>query len=135
MEPQTYVKVPGAIQAIQWLGDNAKDIQDWVGPDLFVLDSNGNAGIWVQANNSRISVEVGAWIALDQFGFYPIKSQIFKQNYQLSSDQKAPLPHTTLDDADPVLLKMMTWIMDEFGVSGVKSIAIQLYEKASHQQP
>lgn len=98
---QRYRKLPVDIEAIQWTGDNEAEIASFVGPagdggadydraphpnhpGFFVIIEGPMAGgrLWVAANHTWLSIEVGEWVARDAAGFYPIKDAIFTASYE-----------------------------------------------------
>lgn len=78
---KTYVKRPVEVQAVQWTGENRKEIKDFVGPDCFwkgvVLVINTLEGAHY--------AKVGDYIIRGVKGeFYPCKPDIFEQTYEES---------------------------------------------------
>lgn len=92
LQPKLFRREPTEILAIQYTGENAEAVEDFVGlvyaperadhdhPAFFVRTdpSRGadfkEANLFVAANNSWLPIAEGEWVAKDQFGFYPIKN-------------------------------------------------------------
>lgn len=85
-QPKLYRRKVTEVTAIQWTGQNLSAIQAFVGlvetegvsrgtQGFQVAGIKDTASLWVSANEDWLNVEVGQWIAKDQFGFYPIKDE------------------------------------------------------------
>lgn len=81
MTIQTYRKRPVTIEALQWTGDNARDLAQWCGW-CFNTSALGHARIFVDANDVWLDIERSEWIAKDRHGFYPIKDDVFLETYE-----------------------------------------------------
>lgn len=102
LEPKVYRKRPVPVRAIQWTGNNAGAVSDFVGimanmdgdvstcrfllPEAIdsegeALYHDGLARLWVEANSSWLPIEVGEWILRDRIGFYPCKDRQFVETY------------------------------------------------------
>lgn len=103
---------PTQIEAVQFTGDNLLEVQEFVG----TLEDGNTFGfrrtksqqkewpkgtavakLWVAANQEWLGIEVGEWIAKDEFGFYPIKGVVFRRKYQPSLDERARAIHGSTD--------------------------------------
>lgn len=56
MTVQTYRKRPVTIEALQWTGDNARDLAQWCGW-CFNTSALGHARIFVAANDAWLDIE------------------------------------------------------------------------------
>lgn len=72
---------PTTIVAIQWLGDNKKAVEKF-GAVLWTRKGSDKVKLWVDANQCWIPIVFGEWIAKDFIGYYPIKNEAIKQNYE-----------------------------------------------------
>ena len=111
-EPKRYRKKPVEIEAMQWTGDNPDDMYDWavlpsrgaikgsvmqcfvpmeddevfdtLSGEMFddFRNKGASAALWVDANSQWLPVQDGEWIAKDRHGFYPIKADVFAENYE-----------------------------------------------------
>lgn len=89
MNPKRYRKRPVEIEALQWTGDNAKELQDWTEGAFYPIsyenrpaNPNANAGLFIAANCMHLHIETGEWVLKDQKGFYPCKPDIFAKTYE-----------------------------------------------------
>lgn len=83
-----YRKKPIVVEAQQWRGDNAAEMQSWMRFDCFtelggsMRTEGGTAQIWVEANKEWLRIETGEWVIKDARGFYPCKSDMFEATYE-----------------------------------------------------
>lgn len=86
----TYRKKPVEVQAIQWTGDNAADLESFAGSAFEVLDQpsgddpDATASILASQHSTWVLVYTGDWIIreLDGNGFYPCRSDIFDATFE-----------------------------------------------------
>lgn len=69
-EPRTFERIATVVEAIQWTGDNRQALNDFGCTTAYI---GGTLRLFVAANQTWLSLEVGEWIASDQYGYYPIK--------------------------------------------------------------
>lgn len=88
-KPQKYRKKPVEIEAMRWDGDNAEDIQVWMGlgfhpvaPADRAKNPESTAELFVNANSRWLGIETGEWVIRDSRGFYPCKPDIFEATYE-----------------------------------------------------
>jgi hypothetical protein len=83
---QRFRKKPVIIEAIEFTGYNAKELQDWVGSDAVSLESDekGFINVFViHTLEGNMSANVGDWIIKGVKGeFYPCKPDIFAETYE-----------------------------------------------------
>lgn len=89
MSVARYRKRPVEIEAAQWTGDNAEEIQTFTGEvelesgsALAFLPRPLPAQLYVAANDSWLPIERGEWVAKDRHGCYPIKDDVFVETYE-----------------------------------------------------
>ena len=84
-------KKPVIIEAIQWTGDNLKEIIDFAGlhpsAEKWVWDEYENIvkteGLKIFTLEGRMNADIGDWIIKGVKGeFYPCKPDIFEQTYE-----------------------------------------------------
>lgn len=86
----TYRRRPTTIEAIQWNGANLFEIMEFTKSTFsggkravnFLYEKGEKANLWVDANKAWLEIEVGDWIAKDKHGCYPIKDDVFGENYE-----------------------------------------------------
>ena len=78
-----YVKRPITIEAVQWTGDNRKDIWDFCTLAYFNTDyETGNLKLNIQTLEGTMEASVGDYIIKGIQGeFYPCKEDIFHLTY------------------------------------------------------
>lgn len=76
---------PTTIRAMRWTGDNYSDLKAW-GASVYLDTTRGVLVLWVAANNASLDLEEGEWIAHDEIGYYPIKDEMIKRNYDEVTD-------------------------------------------------
>ena len=78
-----YRKRPVEIEAIQWTGDNTKQVMSWA-DNYFGLDVDGTGGwIWNESQKSNNHVNVGDYIIRGTSGeYYPCEPTIFAATYE-----------------------------------------------------
>lgn len=85
-----YRKRPVAVQAVQWRGDNAQEVQDLAGdlfqPLLGTMSVNGTeftARVYDVLHAEWIKVSTGQWIVRGTRGeFYPCDPRVFAGTYE-----------------------------------------------------
>lgn len=77
-----YRKKPVVIEAIQWTGENYKELCDFMGRDPIYPDSNRNDLIIETLEGSHIASQYDFIIKGIQGEFYPCKPDIFKETYE-----------------------------------------------------
>jgi hypothetical protein len=77
---------PTEINAVMWTGENRKNVEKFGAP---VLGRNGRLELYVAANKTWLPLEIGEYIAKDFLGYYPIKAEAIKQNYDEIISKKA----------------------------------------------
>lgn len=84
MMPKFYKKKPVVIQAIQWKGDNRKDIWDFCSLCYFNDDIvSGELMLTIQTLEGNMQASVGDYIIKGIKGeFYPCKPDIFELTYE-----------------------------------------------------
>lgn len=78
-----YVKKPVTIEAVQWTGDNRKDIWDFCTLAYFNTDfETGDLCLMIQTLEGAMEASVGDYIIKGIKGeFYPCKPDIFALTY------------------------------------------------------
>jgi hypothetical protein len=78
-----YIKKPITIEAIQWTGDNRKEIFDFCPMSYFNTNfETGNLHLKIQTLEGTMEASVGDYIIKGIQGeFYPCKPDIFKLTY------------------------------------------------------
>jgi len=84
---QSFRKKPVTIQAIQWTGENTKEVLDFIGRQITVGQVNMFTGKVVDMDiptlEGTMKATVGDWIIKGVKGeFYPCKPDIFEQTYE-----------------------------------------------------
>lgn len=80
-----FVKKPVVIEAIQWNGNNKKDIDEFVGEEL--QDTYGGEILCIETLEGEHQAKIGDWIIKGVKGeFYPCKPDIFEQTYSRIDD-------------------------------------------------
>jgi hypothetical protein len=84
MMPKFYRKKPVVIQAVQWKGDNRKDIWDFCSLSYFNTDMvSGALMLTIQTLEGEMTASVGDYIIRGIQGeFYPCKPDIFELTYE-----------------------------------------------------
>lgn len=83
-----YRKKPVVIDAVQYTGDNFKEICDFVGKTLNRPDSEQNHIIIETLEGDHIA-SVGDFIIKGVHGeFYPCKPDIFEKTYELAEEEE-----------------------------------------------
>jgi hypothetical protein len=78
-KPKRLRRKPTEINAIQWNGENVGPITKF---GATIEDRGGTLWLWVEANNAWLPLQLGEWIAKDFLGYYPIKQEAVRQNYE-----------------------------------------------------
>lgn len=89
---KTYVKRPIHVEAIQWTGDNWREILDWAGNITFWAfeddempnddDPEATAAVFDLLHSSWILLRTGDWILKGTKGeFYLVNSTVFAEIY------------------------------------------------------
>ena len=81
-----YRKKPVVIEAVQWTGENLKEVLD------FMKWRNANhddvSGLVIHTLEGNHSARVGDWIIKGVQGeFYPCKPDIFEQTYEMTENK------------------------------------------------
>lgn len=78
-----YVKKPVVIEAVQWTGDNRREIFDFCTLSYFNTDfETGNLNLMIQTLEGTMEASVGDYIIKGIKGeFYPCKPDIFALTY------------------------------------------------------
>jgi hypothetical protein len=83
--PETFVKKPIEVQAIQWTGDNADELEVFARYN-FIIPDEGHidcAEIYDRLHGTWIKVSVGDWVIRGVHGeFYPCNSDVFEVTYE-----------------------------------------------------
>lgn len=88
-----YIKKPVEIEAIQWNGNNADEILDFVSSSNRVVDKINNT-FMIKTLEGMMTANIGDYIIKGIKGeFYPCKPDIFECTYILKSDK----PQTNYD--------------------------------------
>ena len=81
-QPKLYQRKPTQLEAIQFTGENDDAIRAF-GAEVKRTDiAEKVLSLFVAANNGWLDLQVGEWIAKDDFGFYLIKDEQFKRVYE-----------------------------------------------------
>jgi len=78
-----YVKKPIPVEAVQWTGDNRKDIWDFCSLSYFNYNiETDKLELFIQTLEGPMSANVGDYIIKGVKGeFYPCKEDIFNETY------------------------------------------------------
>lgn len=78
-----YVKRPITVEAVQWTGDNRRDIWDFCSLAYFNTDfESGNLKLMIRTLEGVMEASEGDFIIKGIQGeFYPCKPDIFKETY------------------------------------------------------
>lgn len=78
-----YVKKPVVVEAVQWTGDNRREIFDFCSLSYFNTDfETGDLKLMIQTLEGTMEASVGDYIIKGIKGeFYPCKSDIFALTY------------------------------------------------------
>lgn len=80
MAVKKYRRKPKIIEALQFMGDNQSEIEEWIGCDAIIF-KNGRVAIYTL--HGREFVNPGDYIIKRSNGeFYPCDPQTFKQKYR-----------------------------------------------------
>ena len=84
-----YVKKPVVVEAVQWTGDNRREIFDFCPLSYFNTDyETGNLHLKVQTLEGTMEASVGDYIIKGIKGeFYPCKPDIFHLTYDEVTDE------------------------------------------------
>lgn len=75
-----YRKKPVVIEAVQWTGDNLKEVDEFMGVKYIEVDTNA---ILIQTLEGDMLASIGDYIIKGVQGeFYPCKPDIFKATYE-----------------------------------------------------
>ena len=79
-EQMKYRKKPVVVEAVQWNGNNHKEVIDFTENKIW-FDALGN--IWIATLEGDMVAKKGDYIIKGVQGeFYPCKSEIFKETYE-----------------------------------------------------
>lgn len=109
--PAMYRTNQRELMAVQWTGDNDKEIQQWIGQThegkegFSRVPQNQSSylkvgKLYVAANGVWLNIQVGSWIMRDMLGFYPCDDVVFRKNYE---EFDATLPAPTSDGEGTVV--------------------------------
>lgn len=74
-----YITNPMIIQAVQWDGENEKEIREFIGPAL--VEFTGSAFIIRDHNGDIITIPMGAWMCLNPAGFLMVSDEVFRAGF------------------------------------------------------
>lgn len=83
-EPRKFRKKPVEVEAIEFTGENARDVATWIGEGVLLeSDSKGFMNrVVIQTLEGDMTAVVGDWIIKGVQGeFYPCKPSIFDETY------------------------------------------------------
>lgn len=94
MTIQTFRKKPIEIQAVQWTGDNEREIREWCGPSMFGAlplavhrDPEITAEVLDTLHSTWVGVKTGQWIVRGVKGeYYPIAEDVLAETYEPVAD-------------------------------------------------
>ena len=83
-----YVKKPVVVEAVQWTGDNRREIFDFCSMSYFNTDlPTGNLHLVIQTLEGAMEASVGDYIIKGVKGeFYPCKPDIFTITYDVVNE-------------------------------------------------
>lgn len=80
MSVKTFRKKPIVISAVQWTGENKKEIDQFIGTEVF--DTKGGEILIIDTLEGEMDAKIGDWIIKGVKGeFYPCKPDIFEMTY------------------------------------------------------
>lgn len=91
MTAKQFRKRPVVVSAIQWTGDNEREIREWCGPSMFVSvapedrtdDPEITAEVLDVLHSTWVGVKTGQWIVRGVKGeFYPIDQAVLAETYE-----------------------------------------------------
>lgn len=146
---RTYVSIPTQIEAVQWTGENAKELEEFCGVreleegETQPIFSNDpiRGHLYVAANGAWLDLEIGEWILKDELGFYPCKDKVFRKKYIGAFDQEIKFHSDVLAERQRQVVKGYSVLHDapkgigrlirmsyDFGVQGehVKATAMAM---------
>lgn len=90
MTVKTFRKKPIQIQAVQWTGDNEREIREWCGPSMFGTlqpavhrDPEITAEVLDTLHSTWVGVKTGQWIVRGVKGeYYPIAEDVLAETYE-----------------------------------------------------
>lgn len=85
-----YRSVPTEVEAVQYTGDNIKQLEDWSGNKVQFIepedrsdDPDADLSVFDETHNTWILVYQGQWIIKGTKGeFYPCDNEVFEQKYE-----------------------------------------------------
>ena len=79
-----YRKKPVVIEAVQYSGDNRKEIRAWCGDSVCVnLTNISDDNLYIQTLEGEMTTNINDWIIKGIRGeFYPCKPDIFEATYE-----------------------------------------------------
>ena len=81
MKVKKFVKKPIPIEAVQFTGDNFKELYDFAGNDIYFQD--GYVYIHTLEGDMRMKNKTGDWLVKGIRGeFYPCERSIFEETYE-----------------------------------------------------
>lgn len=80
-----YIKKPIPIKAVQFTGDNYKEIMDFTGfNNIMLRETNGIKEIIIRTLEGEMRAVPGCYIVCGPVGeFYPVQKDIFESTYEL----------------------------------------------------
>lgn len=79
--PKKYRKKPVVIEAVQWTGDNDKEVQDFTGNDQYFAEPGE---LMIKTLEGVMLASIGDYIIKGVQGeFYPCKPGIFEATYEM----------------------------------------------------
>lgn len=91
MTVQQFRKRPIVVQAIQWTGDNEREIREWCGPGFFGVvapedrsdDPEITAEVLDTLHSTWVGVKTGQWVVRGVKGeLYPIAEDVLAETYE-----------------------------------------------------
>lgn len=80
--PRQFRKRVSIVTAVQWTGDNAKEVTAHAG-DAFAVSPSGAAVLWIEKSQAWSSLGEGTWVVAEQdgSGFYPVTDDVWQATY------------------------------------------------------
>ena len=76
-----YRKKPVVIEAMEWTGDNDREIREFIGEDAFLKEGN----LFIKTLEGEMRAALGDFIIKGVSGeFYPCKPDIFEATYEVA---------------------------------------------------
>ena len=88
--PRTFRKRPIEVQALQWTGDNVREMQSFADTSFEVLsepddrDPEATACVFDHLHQTWILVHTNDWVVCDvQRAFHPVREDVFPDIYEI----------------------------------------------------